>query len=264
MILTIDAGNTNVCCAIFDQDILRHTWRASTHLYKTADEWSVWLVNILSLQGIGRQEIEAVVISSVVPEALENLKKACREYFIDRILVIGDKSIDIGIKALIDYPEEAGADLLVNAVAAHHFYKGPLLIIDFGTATTVSLIDEKGNFCGVSIAPGINLSLSALSKAAAKLPDIHFAKPKRVVGTNTIDSMQSGVFWGYISMIEGLVHRIKQEQKERFSSLTSDLKVIATGGLSPLIAKEANMINFHDPDLTLKGLNIIYKTWCQS
>jgi type III pantothenate kinase len=258
MLLTIDAGNTNVCFAVFkDKDKLA-SWRASTDIHRTADEWAVWLTHLMETKSINPKEIKAAIISSVVPDLLNSLKTLCRQYFSEEVWVIGDGKTEIGIKALIDNPQEAGADLLVNSVAAHVLYHGPLIVIDFGTATTVSLVDKDGNFCGVAIAPGINLSLEALYKAAAKLPQIAFEKTLSVVGTNTVDSMRAGVFWGYISMIEGLVERI-QKQVAGQNKASSPLKVIATGGLAGLIASETKIIDHFNQDLTLNGLQIIYE-----
>lgn len=258
MLLAIDIGNTNVCCAVFDGPRELAVWRSSSDHQRTSDEWAVWLINLLRLKGISLQDIDAAIISAVVPEILVAMRTFCQNYLSAEVIVVGEKKGDIAIQALIDNPDEVGADLLVNAISAHTSYGGPLLVVDFGTATTVSLVDSHGNFCGASIAPGINLSLQALYNATAKLPHISFAKPAKVIGTNTVESMRSGVFWGYISMVEGLVERAQNEYARKNPEFLGRLKVIATGGLSSLIASETKAIDFHDTDLTLKGLYIIY------
>lgn len=258
MLLAIDIGNTNVCCAVFDGSRELAMWRSSSDPQRTSDEWAVWLLSVMRYKGINASDIKASIISAVVPEILVSMRAMCQSYLTGDVIVVGEKKGDIAIQALIDHPEEVGADLLVNAIASHTYYGGPLLIVDFGTATTVSLVDGHGNFCGVSIAPGINLSLQALYNATAKLPHVSFAKPDKVIGTNTIESMRSGVFWGYISMVEGLVERAQLEFARKNPSHQEPLKVIATGGLAPLIAHETKRIDFHDTDLTLKGLHAIY------
>lgn len=258
MLLAIDIGNTNVCCAIFDGTRELAVWRSRSDSERTSDEWAVWLLNLMRLKGIASQDINSAIISAVVPEIFVSIKQMCQRYLSGDILVVGEKKGDIAVQALIDNPDEVGADLLVNAISAHTLYGGPLLVVDFGTATTVSLVDGHGNFCGVSIAPGVNLSLQALFSATAKLPHVSFGKPEKVIGTNTVESMKSGVFWGYISMVEGLVERAKKEFALKNPEYKEKLKVVATGGLSSLIAQETNAIDFHDADLTLKGLQTIY------
>lgn len=254
MLLTIDAGNTNVCFAIFKRDQKIASWRASTDIHRTTDEWAVWLLHLMEISGIARDQISAAILSSVVPNVTSGLRALCERYFRGPFYVVGEENVTPGIQALIDRPAEVGADLLVNSLASHSLYGGPLLVIDFGTATTISKVNKDGNFCGVSIAPGIRLSLQALYQGAAKLPDIEIACPEKVIGTNTIESMQSGIFWGYVSMIEGLVRRAQEEDKT-----AKKLKVIATGGLGSLIHKHTKIIDHHDVDLTLKGLMLIYK-----
>jgi type III pantothenate kinase len=252
MLLAIDSGNTNIVFAVYDGDTLRGEWRASTDSERTADELGVWLTQLLSIEGLNRLDISAAIIASVVPAMVFGLKTLCRRYFKCEPLVVGDEGVDLGLSILLDRPEEVGADRLVNAVAAHKYYKGPLIIIDFGTATTFDVVDAEGNYCGGAISPGINLSLEALHMAAAKLPRVAIGRPKNVIGRATVPAMQSGIFWGYVGLIEGLLKRIKEE-------FGSDMLVLATGGLAPLFAEATKEINALDADLTLRGLLEIHR-----
>lgn len=257
MLLAIDIGNTNVCFALFKGREILHTWRARTSSKYTRDEWAVWFVQILKLNGLTFEDIKETILCSVVPDVVDILQEFCCHYIKSEPLLIGGTSTKLGIISKIDHPGEEGADMMVNAVAAHTLYGGPLLVIDFGTATTMSFIDEEGNFCGTAIAPGVNCSLEALYNAAAKLPMISLRCPKNVIGTNTVDSMMAGVFWGYVSMIEGLVKRAFIECAERFKVQT--IKVVATGGLGGLIKPATDIIDIYNPDLTLSGLAIIHE-----
>lgn len=252
MILAIDVGNTNTKLALFDGEVLKGAWRAATNTTRTADEYAVWLTTLMELQGLKRAEVEGAVIASVVPETTFNLVTLCRRYFNVQPLVVGDPSVKLGIKALIDRPEEVGADRLVDSAAAHARYGGPLIIVDFGTATTFNLVDKDGNYCGGVIAPGINLSLQALYMAAAKLPRVEIRRPQRVIATNTVHAMQSGIFWGYVGMIEGIVGRMRAEAEV-------ELPVIATGGLASMFAGATSAITTVDGDLTLRGLLLIHE-----
>ncbi|BAE51576.1 type III pantothenate kinase [Paramagnetospirillum magneticum] len=252
MLLAIDSGNTNIVFAVYDGDTLRGEWRASTDSERTADELGVWLTQLLTIEGLNRLDISAAIIASVVPAMVFGLKTLCRRYFKCEPLVVGDEGVDLGLSILLDRPEEVGADRLVNAVAAHKYYKGPLIVIDFGTATTFDVVDADGNYCGGAISPGINLSLEALHMAAAKLPRVAIGRPRQVIGRATVPAMQSGIFWGYVGLIEGLVKRIKEE-------FGSDMLVLATGGLAPLFAEATKVINALDADLTLRGLLEIHR-----
>ncbi|WP_096701824.1 type III pantothenate kinase [Magnetospirillum sp. 15-1] len=247
MLLAIDSGNTNIVFAVYDGDTLRGEWRASTDSERTADELGVWLTQLLTIEGLNRLDISSAIIASVVPAMVFGLKTLCRRYFKCEPLVVGDEGVDLGLSILLDRPEEVGADRLVNAVAAHKYYKGPLIVIDFGTATTFDVVDADGNYCGGAISPGINLSLEALHMAAAKLPRVAIGRPRQVIGRATVPAMQSGIFWGYVGLIEGLVKRIKEE-------FGSEMLVVATGGLAPLFAEATKVINALDADLTLRGL----------
>jgi type III pantothenate kinase len=247
MLLAIDAGNTNIVFAVFDGEELKGEWRASTQTDRTADELGVWLMQLMTTVGLTRADVSSAIIASVVPAMVFSLKTLCRRYFSCDPLVVGDEGVELGIKVLLDRPEEVGADRLVNAVAAHKCYQGPMIVIDFGTATTFDVIDAEGNYCGGAIAPGINLSLEALHMAAAKLPRVAIGRPRNVIGKATVPAMQSGIFWGYVGLIEGLVRRIEEE-------FGAKMLVLATGGLAPLFAEATPIINRLDADLTLRGL----------
>jgi type III pantothenate kinase len=252
MLLVIDSGNTNIVFALFDGNRILGEWRSSTDTDRTADEFGVWLDQLLSMEGIDRRQVRACIIASVVPAMVFTLKQLCRRYFGSEALVVGDEGVDLGIKVLMDRPDEVGADRLVNAVAAHNGYQGPLIVIDFGTATTFDVVDGDGNYCGGVIAPGINLSLQALHMAAAKLPRVAIGRPKTVIGKSTVPAMRSGIYWGYVGLIEGLVRRIRNE-------FGVDMTVVATGGLAPLFAEATDVIQHLDFDLTLRGLLQIYR-----
>lgn len=253
MLLAIDSGNTNIVFAMIDgEGNILGQWRASAGASKTADEYGVWLDQLMAIDGLTRAAIDTAIIASVVPESLFSLKTLCRRYFGCDPMIIGEPGVELGIGVLVDRPEEVGADRLVNTVAAAETYGGPLIIVDFGTATTFDVMDAGGNYVGGVIAPGINLSLDALHMAAAKLPLVAIARPKTVVGKHTTGAMQSGVFWGYIGLIEGLVRRIQDEQG-------AAMQVVATGGLAPLFADATECIRCADADLTLRGLYTIHR-----
>jgi type III pantothenate kinase len=252
MLLAIDSGNTNIVFALFDGEAIRGEWRSSTTTNRTADEIAVWLLQLMSMEGIDRDQVDACIIASVVPAVMFNHKQLCRRYFGKEALVVGEEGVDLGLNILMDRPEEVGADRLVNAVAAHMVYKGPLIVIDFGTATTFDVVDGAGNYCGGCIAPGINLSLEALHAAAAKLPRVAIGRPRTVIGKATVPAMRSGIYWGYVGLIEGLVGRITEEFGEKMT-------VVATGGLAPLFMEATPVIDHLQGDLTLRGLLEIHR-----
>jgi type III pantothenate kinase len=252
MLLAIDAGNTNTVFAVYDGEERRGEWRSSSDAKRTADEYGVWLTQLMGLEGLTRADIDACILATVVPEMLFSLQSLARKYFNCEALVVGDPKVDLGVAVLLDAPEDVGADRLVNAAAAHSRYGGPLIIIDFGTATTFDVIDANGDYYGGVIAPGINLSLDALHAAAAKLPRIAVQRPASVIGKRTTPAMMSGIFWGYIGLIEGLAARIKAE-------FGAEMAVVATGGLAPLFAGATEAIEHLDRDLTLRGLAEIYR-----
>ncbi len=251
MLLAINANNTNTVFALWDGESLLGAWRISTDLKRTADEYVVWLDHLLGLNGLSRGKVSGTIVASVVPEANFNLVKLCQDYCASAPLVVGEAGIELGVKALVDRPEEVGADRLVNSVAVHDRYPGAAIIVDFGTATTFDVVDAEGNYRGGVIAPGINLSLHALEEAAAKLPAVPIRRTEKVIGTNTVACMQSGIFWGYVGLIEGLVARIKAE-------FGAPMQVIATGGLAPLFENATPMIGKVDNTLILWGLRLVY------
>jgi type III pantothenate kinase len=246
LLLAVDVGNTNTVFALYRDREALGQWRISTVRERTADEYAVALTQLMALRGLGHDDVGAAVISSVVPQALTPLKSMCREFFSCTAKVVTE-DLSVTIPIVIDNPREVGADRLVNAVAAHKRYPGPLIVVDFGTATTFDVIDGDGRYCGGVIATGINLSLEALHRAAAKLPRIAVERPPQVIGSSTLTAMQSGVYWGYVSLVEGMVARIKAEFGE-------PMKVIATGGLAGLFAGATDVIEHVDRDLTMAGL----------
>lgn len=254
MLLVVDCGNTNVVFAVYDGDKLLGQWRAATKTDRTSDEYGIWLTQLIERDGLKVSAIRHAIVASVVPGKNFDLKRLCQKYFNVEPKFIGEAGVDLGIAVRVDNPREAGADRVINALAAHDTYGGPLIIIDFGTATTFDVVDGSGAYCGGCISPGINLSMEALHMATAQLPRLQIVNPGKapVIGTNTVSAMMSGVFWGYIGLIEGLVARIKAERGE-------SMKVVATGGLAPLFAEATNVIEHTDPDLTLRGLVAVHR-----
>lgn len=253
MLLAVDVGNTNVVFAVMDGRNIRARWRIATDARRTGDEYAVWLTQLMALEGIPRESIDNVIVSTVVPRALHNLEVLSQKYFGKSPWIAGQSPVEYGFRADVDDPRSLGADRAVNAVAAQAKYPGDKIIIDFGTATTFDVIDFTGAYKGGIIAPGINLSLDALVSAAAKLPRIAIEAPTRtrtVIGTNTEDQMHIGVFWGYVAMMEGLVERIKAE-------VGRPTKVIATGGLSILFDPYTEVFDVVDSDLMFEGLAIL-------
>jgi type III pantothenate kinase len=252
MLLAIDVGNTNTKFAIWDGQSWRAQWRASTDTTRTADEYAPWLNQIMALNGLAFVDITACIISTVVPQALFNLRNLSRRYINTEPMVIGEDGLKLGIEIRIDKPREAGADRLVNAVGAFVEYGGPAIVIDSGTATTFDIVGADGAFEGGIILPGINLSLQALHDAAARLPRVEIRDPGRVIGKDTVSAMQSGIYWGSIDMIEGLIRRIKAEYGK-------PMKVIATGGVASLFEGSSMSIDVWDQDLTSKGLLEVFR-----
>jgi len=252
MLLAIDVGNTNIVFAVHDGDREHQQWRTATSDTRTADEYMVWLSQLMALDGLTPGDISGAIISTVVPQALFNIRSLCRRYFKCEPLVVGEDALELGISVAIDSPGEVGADRLVNAVAAHNSYEGPLIVVDFGTATTFDVIDASGCYRGGVIAPGVNLSMEALHMAAAKLPRIAIERPEKIIGSGTIAAMQSGIYWGYVSLIEGLVQRISAE-------FDAAMTVVATGGLATLFGHATPVISHVDKDLTIRGLVAIYQ-----
>ncbi len=252
MLLAIDVGNTNTKFAIWDGQSWRAQWRASTDTTRTADEYAPWLHNIMALNKLAFSDISACIISTVVPQALFNLRNLSRRYIGAEPMVIGEDGLKLGIEVRIDKPNEAGADRLVNAVGAFVEYGGPAIVIDSGTATTFDIVGADGAFEGGIILPGINLSLQALHEHAARLPRVEIRDPGRVIGKDTVTAMQSGIYWGSIEMIEGLCRRIREEYAK-------PMKTIATGGVASLFEGAFPTIDHFDQDLTSRGLLEIFR-----
>lgn len=252
MLLAIDAGNTNTVFTVFDGDRLVASMRCSTYGPRTSDEYFVWLNRLMDHHGVALADIRDAIIATVVPQTLFNLKRLCRDFFGCDPLVVGAPDCRLGVKVKVRREREVGADRLVNTVGAFDAYGPNLIVVDFGTATTFDVVDFEGAYAGGLIVPGINLSLKALHEAAAKLPNVDVAKPQSVIGVDTESCMQSGVYWGYVSLIEGVCRRVSEE-------VGAPMKVIATGGLSPLMAEGTTVINHVDGDLTMRGLVKIYK-----
>jgi type III pantothenate kinase len=252
VLLAIDVGNTNTKFAVHDGRDWRGQWRASTDSTRTADEYGPWFAQLMSLSDLNFRDITACIVSTVVPQALFNLRNLSRRYVGVEPMVIGEDGLDLGIAVRIDKPSEAGADRLVNAVGAFIAYGGPAIVIDSGTATTFDIVAADGAFEGGIIMPGINLSLQALHDAAARLPRVEIRDPGVVIGKDTVRAMQSGIYWGSIDMIEGLVRRIRAEYG-------APMKVIATGGVASLFEGAFPAIDHFDQDLTSRGLLEIFR-----
>lgn len=251
MILVLDAGNTSIVLGVYDQDQLMYHWRMETLRHKTEDEYGMQIKAFLQDVELSFASINGIILSSVVPPIISTLERMCEKYFQEKPMIVGP-GVKTGLNIKYDNPREVGADRIVNAVAAIHEYNSPLIVVDFGTANTFCYINEKQQYMGGAIAPGINISTEALYARAAKLPRIELTTPEQVVGKNTISAMQAGIVYGYVGQVEGIVARMKKTSKEQPT-------VIATGGLSSLIASETTIIDHVDPLLTLKGLHLIYK-----
>jgi type III pantothenate kinase len=253
MLLAVDVGNTNVVFALFEGREIRARWRVATDPRRTADEYAVWLLQLMRLQGLEPEAVSQILIATVVPRALHNLQVLAQKYFGRDALVAGEPPVEWGFEADIDEPRSLGADRAVNVIAAHARYSGDLIVVDFGTATTFDVVDYRGAYKGGIITPGINLSLDALVNAAAKLPRIAIEPPKgndSVIGRNTEDQMHIGVFWGYVAMMEGLIARMRTE-------IGRPALVIATGGLAVLFGDHTAIFDHVDTDLTLDGLALL-------
>ena len=251
MLLAIDIGNTNIVVGVFDGEKLKATWRLGTDVHKLEDEYAALLLDLLSMKGLAFADIDDAIISSSVPPLVTVFEELCRRYFEVTPMVVGP-GIKTGVRISIENPREVGADRVVNAAAAHKLYGGPLIVIDFGTATTLDAVSEEGDYLGGAIAPGIVISSEALFEHAAKLPRVELVRPPKAIGRNSVSAMQSGIVFGYVGLIEGIVARMQKE-------LGGTAKVIATGGLANIIASETGVVDAVELDLTLVGLRLIYE-----
>ncbi|MBD3769341.1 MAG: type III pantothenate kinase [Rhodobacterales bacterium] len=252
MLLAIDVGNTNTVFGIHDGNTWVNQWRSATDPTKTADDHAAWLWRLADIHGADLTQINGCVISTVVPQAVFNFRNLARRYLHVEPMFIGDPNLKTGMEIRIRRPEQVGADRIVSALGAHKKYPGNLIVIDSGTATTFDVVAEDGGFEGGIISPGVNLSVKALHDAAAQLPRIAIQRPEHVIGQDTVSAMQSGVFWGYIDLIDGLVNRIKAEYGKPMS-------VVATGGVASLFEGASETIDYYDQDLLIRGLLEIYK-----
>ncbi|KEO61464.1 type III pantothenate kinase [Thioclava indica] len=250
MLLCIDCGNTNTVFSIWDGNAFLSTWRMETNHKRTADEYFVWLQGLMRLHGI-EAKISETIISSTVPRVVFNLRVLCNRYFDCRPVVVGKPECDLPVAPRVDEGTTVGPDRLVNAAAGFDRHGGDIIVVDFGTATTFDVVARDGAYIGGVIAPGVNLSLEALHQSAAALPHVDITKPQAVIGTNTVACIQSGVFWGYIGLVEGIVRQIRVERDR-------PMKVIATGGLAPLFDQGFDLFDKVEEDLTMHGLRLLY------
>jgi type III pantothenate kinase len=253
MLLAVDAGNTNLVFALVDRGQIKARWRIASDPRRTADQYSVWLHQLLELEGFAKGDVDAVIIGTVVPRALHNLEVLSGKYFGVEPLIAGQGRAAWPLKLDVDEPHNVGADRALNAIAAHAKHEGELIVVDFGTATTFDVVDATGAYKGGIIAPGINLSLDALVSAAAKLPRIAIEAPAEttVIGRTTEGQMLIGIYWGYVAMIEGLTERLKRE-------IGKPVTVVATGGLADLFDKHTQVFDAIEPDLTIQGLSLLH------
>ena len=252
MLLAIDVGNTHTVFAVYKGQELCGLWRCVTNSHRTGDEYAVWLIQLMALGNLDVTKITGAILACVVPAVLFHLKTLCRHHFGCSPLVVGEPDVQLGMIPEVSRQHEVGADRLVNAIAAAERYRPPLIVIDFGTATTFDVVDEHARYIGGVIAPGIQLSLTALEQGTARLPLIDIKKPSQVIGKDTISCMESGIYWGFVGLIEGIVTRIKQEYDH-------SMVVIGTGGLCSLFTTSLPLIEAYDQHLTLYGLRLIYE-----
>jgi type III pantothenate kinase len=251
MLLAVDIGNTSITLGVFDGEKLRATWHMATGVHRMSDEYASLLLSLLRNQGIDKADIKAVALCSVVPPLISTFEELLKRYFNIEPLVVGT-GVKTGVSIRMDNPREVGADRIADAAAAHHLYGGPVIVIDLGTATTFGIISKEGDYIGGIIATGIATAAEALFTRTAQLPRVELAPPKHVIGSNTVAAMQSGIIYGYASLVEGMLERIQKE-------LGVKAKVVATGGYAGLIARETGVIDVVNPDLTLIGLRLIYE-----
>ena len=251
MLLAIDIGNTNIALGIFEGETLRATWNVATDIDKTADEYAVLLLNLLPMEGLNLSDIDHVSMACVVPPLLTIFEELSQRYFNISPLIVGP-GVKTGVRICTDNPREVGADRVANAAAAHHLYSGPMILIDFGTATTLDVLSKEGDYLGGAIAPGILIAAEALFERASKLPRVELVPPEHAIGKNTVTTMQSGIIFGYVGLIESLVNRMNHE-------LEQEAYVVATGGLAEIIARQTKVVNTVNMHLTLIGLRLIHE-----
>ncbi len=252
MLLAIDVGNTNTVFALWDGTEFRSTWRTATEVKRTADQYYVWLSTLMSLRGLASVSIDEVIVSSTVPQVVFNLRVLCNRYYDCRPIVVGRPDCALPIERRVDPGTQVGPDRLVNTVAGYDLHGGDLIVVDFGTATTFDVVGPDGAYEGGVIAPGVSLSLQALHEAAAALPLVDVTIPSHVIGKNTVDCMQSGIFWGYVGLVGGIIARIRDERAR-------PMKVIGTGGLAPLFQQGDTLFDVFEDNLTMHGLTVIHK-----
>jgi type III pantothenate kinase len=252
MLLAIDVGNTNSKFVIFDGDRIIAQWRLRTEAKRTADEYAAWLTQLMHLQGFDPLSITGAILASVVPAVNQHIRRLCETYFGNGLLVVGEADCKLGIEVLIDRPQDAGADRLVGVIAGYKKYGGPLITVDFGSATTFDMADKDGNFIGGVLAPGVELTIESFYLMTARLPRIRVEKPAQVIGKSTVPAMQSGIFWGYVGLIESLIKRIRAEYG-------LPMKVVATGGLAEVFKEEIGLFDAIEPDLMSLGLLEIWR-----
>jgi type III pantothenate kinase len=250
VLLVIDVGNTNTVLGLMDGEEIVHTFRITTTVHQTTDEYGLIYLQLLGLHGLGATDVDGAIMSSVVPTVLYSMEKACRRYLDVQPLVVGRK-LKTGMKVRMDNPREVGADRIVNAVGAVARWGGPIIVVDFGTATTLDCVNGDAEYVGGAIAPGFKISEEALFAHTAKLPRVEVERPPRAIGTNTVHAMQSGLFYGYVGLVDGLADRCRRELDPR-------AKVVATGGFATLVASESQVIEEVDPFLTLRGLALLH------
>jgi type III pantothenate kinase len=251
MLLAIDIGNTSITLGVYEEEELIHRWRISTNTHRMPDEYGLQMTHLFNNEGLALSDITGICLASVVPPLTSTFLEACHEYLDQEPLVI-DAGVKTGVKILYEPPRSVGADRIVDAAAVQHLYGGPACVVDFGTGTTFNAISDEGDYLGGAIAPGIGIAAEALFQRAAKLPPVDLNTPPSVIGKNTPHAMQSGMIFGYVGLVEGMVNRFKKE-------LGPEMKVIATGGYTEIIARETDVIDIIAPSLTLDGLRIIWE-----
>jgi len=254
MLLTIDIGNTQTVLGLFQEDNLDHTWRIATYDTRTADELAVLITSLLAQHG-GGTTVTGIALCSTVPVALHEMRQMCTRYHGEIPVVVVEPGVRTGVPILTDNPKEVGSDRIVNSLAAATLYGGPAIVVDFGTATTFDAVSSKGEYLGGAIAPGVEISVEALGARGAQLRKVELARPRSVVGRNTVEALQSGILYGFAGQVDGIVHRMAAELADDPDTVT----VIATGGLAPMVIDETDAIDEHDPWLTLRGLKLVFE-----